>query len=167
MNSLMKIFIVVLFICLMSFGSVTQAHILDGAKEWNGHYYKIFRMKMNWNKSYNFCKSVGGHLATAETQEENEMLKQMFNEANIQHCWMGARRDNQNIWRWISGKMISDYFDWAPDQPSRGKDINGDDFSVFFMTRDYKGKWYTFVERAECEFMCEWEKAEDAHESTL
>ena len=163
MRFLLKIFLVGFFILLMSDASVSQAHILDGAKEWNGHYYKIFRIPMDWNKSYNFCKSVGGHLATAETYNENEMLKQIFNDANIQHCWIGSYRDNQKIWYWITGKMIADYFDWAFDSEPK----NDKEYDVFCMTRDRKGKWYTYVKRAEFPFICEWEKAEDAHESTL
>lgn len=61
--------------------------------------------------------------------------------------------------------MISDYFDWAPGQPRKGKDVLGNDISVFFMSRDYKGKWYTWVEPEECEFMCEWDSANDAQQN--
>ena len=158
-----KILCVGLFFAMMSTSSAGQAHVLDGAKEWNGHYYKVFEMPMNWEGADSFCKSIGGHLATAETSAENEMLKQIFNDANIQNCWLGARRDNQKIWRWISGKIIADYFDWATDsQPS-----SDDRFSAFYMTRDYKGRWFTMVPSHECEFMCEWESASAAHESNM
>lgn len=99
---------------------------------------------------------------------EKLLLKQIFNDTDIHHCWLGARRDNQNIWRWISGKIISDYFDWATSsEPKSGKDIVGNDFSVFYMTRDYKGKWYTWIPNHEFEFMCEWDSANDAHESNM
>lgn len=163
MRFIKTFFLVTFLVAVMSIGSVGQAHVLDGATEWNGHYYKIFRMPMDWVRANAFCKSVGGYLATAETQAENEMMKQVFRNANIQNCWLGARKDNQNIWRWISGKMISDYFDWAtssePKKESR--------FSTFYMTRDYAGKWYTMVPSHECEFMCEWDSANDAHESNM
>lgn len=156
-------FLAGLIVALMSICSAGQAHVLDGAKEWNGHYYKIFEMPMNWEGANVFCKSMGGHLATAETQAENEMMKQIFKAADIQNCWLGAKRDNQNIWRWITGKMISDYFDWATDSEPK-KDAR---FSVFHMSRDYKGRWYTMVPDYEYSFMCEWESAANAHESNM
>lgn len=75
MRFIKTFFFITFLAAVMSIGSVGQAHVLDGATEWNGHYYKIFRMPMNWGRANAFCKSVGGHLATAETQAENEMLK--------------------------------------------------------------------------------------------
>ena len=158
-----KILFAGVIVAVMSICSAGQAHVLDGATEWNGHYYKIFRLRMNWELANLFCQSMGGHLAIAETQAENEMLKQIFNDADIQNCWLGAKRDNQKIWRWISGKIIADYFDRASDSKPSGDDR----FSAFYMTRDYKGRWYTMVPSHECEFMCEWESASAAHDSNM
>lgn len=156
------IFATMLFVLVIFCGNAS-ANVLDGAVEWNGHYYKIFRMPMNWERANAFCKSMGGHLATAETSNENEILKQIFRDTNIQNCWLGAKRDNQKIWRWITGKMLSDYFDWATSSEPK----HDDRFTVFFMTRDYKGCWFTTVPEHECEFFCEWDSAANAHESNL
>ena len=102
-------------------------------------------------------------MATAETQAENEMMKQIFNVSDIGSCWLGARRDKQNIWRWISGKIIADYFDWAFSYEPRNETA----YSVLCMTADNKGKWITRVADEELPFMCEWESANDAHESNM
>ena len=111
---------------------------------------------------------AGLFLAMMSIGSVRQALKQIFNDTDIHHCWLGARRDNQNIWRWISGKIISNYFDWATSsEPKSGKDIVGNDFSIFYVTRDYKGKWYTCIPNHEFEFMCEWDSANDAHESNM
>lgn len=57
-----KFFFATLLVALMSIGSVGQAHVLDGAKEWNGHYYKAFEFQLNWEQAKKFCESMGFHL---------------------------------------------------------------------------------------------------------
>ena len=168
MNNLMKIFIVVLFICLMSFESVTQAHVLDGAKEWNGHYYKMIAMQMRWDNADKFCKSIGGHLATAETSAENEMIKEIVNrytESKDAKFWIGGTLTKEGIWKWVTGKTIVDYFDWANGAPE-GYSVQNEQKRLL-MSRSDNSKWRIGVYDWSYQFVCEWEKAEDAHESTL
>lgn len=165
MRVLEKIFIAACFLSIMSICSVGQAHVLDGAKEWNGHYYKVFEMPMKWDNADAFCKSVGGHLATAETQDENEMLKQLFlSKEGSSACWIGGKRDKQKVWRWISGKVIADYFDWANGQPRSDGNAGG---SSLCLRRSQKGKWDNPWSSDEYPFICEWESVANAHESNM
>ena len=158
MKIVRNVFLVALFAAVISISSSVSAHVLDGAKEWNGHYYKVIAMTMNWKNARNFCESIGGHLATAETIEENEFIKQIFiKSAKCDYCWIGAYRDKQ-IWRWVTGVTMSDYFDW-----SNGK-LN---YYTLGLSRKFNGKWETDNEYYTYYFICEWEKAEDAHDSTL
>ena len=164
---LKNFFLTALIVALMSICSVGQAHVLDGAKEWNGHYYKIFEMPMNWNGAYSFCKSMGGHLATAETQAENEMLKAMAvknSNGRGKYYWIGGYETTQNIWKWITGKTIADYFDWVDNRSSfygsYGK-------HKIRMCSSQDGRWNAGVESDKYEFICEWENANDAHESNM
>ena len=160
-----KILCAGLFFAMMSTGSVGQAHVLDGAKEWNGHYYKIFEMPMNWEGADSFCKSMGGHLATAETSAENEMMKQLFlSKEGGSKCWIGGKRDKANVWRWISGKVIADYFDWANGQPRGNLSLGG---SSLCLSRDDKGKWDNPRSSNTYPFMCEWESSSAVHESNM
>ena len=158
-------FLAGLIVAMMSICSVGQAHVLDGAKEWNGHYYKVFEMPMNWDGAYSFCQSMGGHLATAETQAENEMMKQLFlAKEGSSVCWIGGKRDKQNIWRWVTGKIIADYFDWENGQPRSNLNAGG---SSLCLRRSAKGKWDNLWSSDKNSFMCEWESASDAHESNM
>ena len=162
-----KFFFATLLVAFMSIGSVSQAHVLDGAKEWNGHYYKIFQMQMTWNDAKSFCESMGGHLATAETQAENEMLKTLVVKgANGQgkYYWIGGYETNQGIWKWITGKTIADYFDWIDNRSSFSGE-NGKQKIRMYSSRD--GKWDAGVTSWHYEFICEWENANNAHESNM
>ena len=92
-----KFFLAGVFAALMSICSLGQAHVLDGAKE--------------WNDADSFCKSMGGHLATAETQAENEVPKSLvLKTANgrEKNYRIGGYSTKQSIWKWVTGKTISD-----------------------------------------------------------
>ena len=114
-----------------------QDTVLEDAIEWQGHYYKIFPMNVNWETAKKFCESIGGHLATAETQAENEMLKQFFLKygKDVKAIRIGGYRDDAGIWRWVTGKIIASYFDWGNGQP-RGE-------RTLIFSRDIDGKWAT------------------------
>lgn len=158
-----KFLFAITMVAFMSLFSVTQAHVLDGAKEWNGHYYKVIGQKMNWDEAKKFCESVGGHLATAETSAENEMLKELvmkYGNNRYNFYLIGGIYQN-NVWRWITGKPIIDYFDW----------VNGAEgtsaYKYLCLNGAKEGKWVATHDNVHCEFICEWENKESAHDSTM
>lgn len=55
-------------ISIMIFGNA-EAHILDEATEWNGHYYKIFEMEMKWNWDNLKGKRENSFICEWETKE--------------------------------------------------------------------------------------------------
>lgn len=156
-----------LFFAMMSICSVGHAHVLDGAIEWNGHYYKVFEMPMTWDNADTFCKSMGGHLATAETQAENEMIKNLVvKNANGRgkYYWIGGYETKQNIWKWITGKTIADYFDWVNNRASFYGHYGKHKIRMYSSAN---GKWDAGVASDNYEFICEWESASAAHESNM
>lgn len=155
---------VTLFWTLFSISSSVQAHVLDGAKEWNGHYYKVIAMPMTWKKADDFCQSMGGHLAAAENREENELIKTVvvkynkdYNSGRSNGYWMGGY-SKDGIWKWVTGKAIVDYVDWKKSQTFKHMMMYIDSDGVY---------WSTYLSDSNLLFVCEWEKAEDAHDSTL
>ncbi len=161
MNSSVKICILVVLVCVMSFGSVSQAHVLDGSKEWNGHYYKIFEIDLNYDQARKFCLSMGGHLATAENFKENEIIQEIINNGGKKEYLIGGHKDNKNIWRWVTGGVITDT-NWQSGYPSSGPNMS--------MEKKANGKWKTtffWGESGKYPFVCEWDSADNAHESTM
>ena len=157
------IFATMLFVFVVFSGNAS-AHVLDGAKEWNGHYYKVFQMQMSWNEAKRFCENVGGHLATAETFAENEAIKRIVmrqtNNRKGVNYWMGAYSESNGMWRWVTGKILSDYYDWW-----EGEYPSGDQFMKIYFSSE-GACWY--ASRSEnLSFICEWESASAAHEGTI
>ena len=138
-----------------------QSGVLKGAAEWNGHYYKIIGMPLDWEAANAFCKKMGGHLATAETAEENEKLKEIFlDNGQIDWCWIGGVRNKNNIWQWITGKTMAEYFDWAGGKPRESLQLGGPFLSLW---KSKQGQWDN-LKSGKHAFMCEWESASDAHD---
>jgi len=63
------------FICEWDSGAdVPGEHFPEDAVEFNGHYYKAFEEKMLWTEAKAYCESLGGHLATITSAEENDFI---------------------------------------------------------------------------------------------
>ncbi len=159
-----KLFTIALLVGLMSFGSVSQAQVLDGAKEWNGHYYKAFEPKVKWDYAKKFCESMGGYLAIIDNNDENDAVIEASANGAGWYYWIGGYRDSNQMWRWINGKAITGYSNWAS-----GQSLNYDRLVIIRSVVGLKpGQWYTESSSwTSCGFICEWNSAEDAHESTM
>lgn len=148
--------------------NANNSGVLTDAVERNGHYYKIFNMPMKWEDANKQCVSMGGHLATAETKEENEFIKEFFVstvESNQDvWCWLGGVRDKKGIWHWVTGKMMTDYYDWVGGKPRENLQLGG---SYLCLWKRKDGKWDNHGKMSKCLFMCEWESADKAHDSAL
>ena len=161
MSVLQKIFCAGLLVAFMSFCSVSQAHVLDGAKEFKGHYYKAFEFSLNYDQAKKFCESMGGHLATAEKFDENAVIQEIINAGSKNEYFLGGYKDNNDIWRWVTGKIITDQ-NWMSGNPSYGPNMS--------MEKKSNAKWktsYSWGENGKYPFVCEWENSELAHESTM
>ena len=151
------------FVSSIIFSPNVEANVLSNAIEWEGHHYKVFEMEMNWHDAKRFCESVGGHLATAETAQENEAIKRiilrMTNNKRWVSYWMGAYSEESGLWRWLTGRVLLDYYDWGENEP-KGKSERA--MRVNFTAE--KSYWITDGLSWSRQFVCEWESAESAHE---
>jgi hypothetical protein len=124
----------------------------EDSGEWNGHYYKIYTEKMNWSEAKKFCESEGGHLVTVETPAENEMLKELIADIETEEgkFWLGGFKNNDNIWKWVTGNNIKDfYLENATPAAKIYLDINQD------------LEWGITADNVQFPFICEWENVED------
>ena len=141
---------------------VASNSVLKGAIEWRNHYYKIFNMPLAWEMANLYCKRMGGHLATAETEEENDKIKQIFlDNGQLDWCWIGGKRNDNKIWKWVTGKTMAEYFDWAGGKPREGLQLGGPYLALW---KRHYGQWDNLKKREKLAFMCEWESPYDAHE---
>lgn len=83
---------------------------------YNGHKYVLVSGKLTWKEAKEYAESVGGHLATITSAEENAVLKKMVQNAGCCGVWLGAE-NTSGSWKWVTGEDFS-YTNWASDYPT-------------------------------------------------
>jgi len=137
----------------------------------NGHDYQRIDKAMSWHEANDYCDSLGGHLATATSDAENQFLFKTFGQDHV--IWLGATdEDEEGKWTWVTGEPWN-YTSWMPGEPSNhGKKEHylnmGNCPGVTFQGRNYFFRfgpkwndhessgdyWQTLI----CYPVCEWDK---------
>ena len=85
----------------------TQSHF-------NGHTYLYYSSPVTWYFAKEYCESLGGHLITITSEQENQLAKQITDNNNV---WLGATdAGSEGTWYWITGESF-EYSDWLELQP--------------------------------------------------
>ncbi len=83
-----------------------------------GHEYQICETAMTWLEAKAHCENLGGHLATMNTAEENELVFQNLVQPANHYCWLGASNDNaEGVWKWVTGEPWL-YVNWSGGEPN-------------------------------------------------
>jgi WD40 repeat protein len=119
------------------------------AKTFAGHHYFLVGDNMIWKEAKEFSESVGGHLATITSREENDWIVKTFPELDY---WLGGiDEQSKDKWKWITGEDW-EYSNWYPGKPNY---LDGGR-NVLHM---YKmGKWDDGSETATRYFLIEWDR---------
>lgn len=151
-----KIFVVLLLIavlvCSLPIGVFAQAipTSADGGRSvyFNDHKYQVFETYMTWQEAKEYCESLGGHLATITSAEEQSVLNNFDG-----NYWLGGTDSgSEGNWRWITGEA------WIYTNWDEGEDNNLDEIEHYLTT------WYDFTWNDLCYdsyeqggFICEWD----------
>lgn len=88
----------------------------------NGHWYQRFDETMTWHNAKSHCESLGGHLATITSQQENDFVYNNLASTSPHISWLGATDEAQEgIWKWITGEdwnYTNWDTSWYPGEPS-------------------------------------------------
>ena len=136
-----------------------QMSIADDAQVLNGHWYKVYSQKMEWEEAQDYCASMGGHLVTITSQHEQDFVCELVKSENIA-CWIGASLIREDF-KWVTGEFF-DYTNWddsytynnSQEEPYAG--IYANDTDTKYSTT---GKWNDFKKGTNTikGFVCEWE----------
>lgn len=138
----------------------------------NQHHYQRIEKAMSWHEARDYCKSLGGYLATATTPAENQFLYENFGKDHV--VWLGATDEIRNgDWKWITGEPWS-FQRWAGGEPSNhgnkehylamgicpGVRFMGQSYFYRFgpSWNDHEASgdfWHTLI----CYPLCEWDQA--------
>ena len=143
----------------------------DGRVTFNGHQYKVIDKSMTWTEAEEYCESLGGHLVTITSKEEDEFILNTIadNETSL-YFWIGGSDSREEgKWEWVTGEEW-DYNHWKSGQPNdyKGWCKEGQDYAVIV---DKDGRWEdcpddgydsdgpknAYFDPADYGFICEWD----------
>ncbi|MDR1834915.1 MAG: C-type lectin domain-containing protein [Fusobacteriaceae bacterium] len=117
------------------------------------HQYQVIFKRMNWDDAKAHCESLGGHLATITSAEEQEYIINLLPQDLREGYWIGLHdRNVEGRWEWVTGEPLL-YTNWNDGEPN--DDGNGED--IVELTNAW-GSWGWNDEKyPERYFICEWE----------
>ena len=137
---------------------------------YRGHLYAVVDNKLTWYDAYAACESIGGHLVTITSADEQEIINDFMNSYERDIYWTGGYK-NVSGWEWVTGEKVS-FTNWRSSMPdNHGK--NEFYINVYGYNAGYvPGSWndldaimknHPTLDSAG--YICEWELeiTEDSH----
>ena len=169
-------------VCVLQVGAVS---IPADAVKYGSHYYKAYDDPMSWTDAKVYCESLGGHLATVTSSEENDFIFSIIRNKTKNIYWLGGTdKETEGIWTWITGETWN-FANWSLGNPDYGAppkpdcDRDEDDYLQIYrsdMTGNPPGTWNDDSDDAEnpiefyalnhIGFVCEWDNIYNLGEET-
>jgi serine/threonine protein kinase len=89
-----------------------------------GHRYQFFPQKLKWDEAKARAETLGGHLATITSQEENQWIKDTYVSKldPSLSLWLGGTKKNPSQqWTWITGEPFV-FTTWGMGEPGALRD---------------------------------------------
>lgn len=147
----------------------------DRLFEYNSHLYSCYDISMSWTEAEAYCRGLGGHLASINDANEQELIMAMSaSYCNKQNVWIGGYFENDS-WKWTDGSSFS-YQNWDAEKPDNYEDneffLRYANNNVDYETWSAKqGKWDDCAENGSGDdsdaplssfgFVCEWDSREE------
>lgn len=137
--------------------------------EFNGHYYQLFDESITWYEAKDACETMGGHLVTITSQEEQDFLIELVKDFTKKNVWIGATRVNNEI-EWITYENIAVYTNWASGEPNNV--FNQQDSVMMYTSlasypvgtwndENGNGRSWSGYYLSDFGFICEWDSGAD------
>jgi basic membrane lipoprotein Med (substrate-binding protein (PBP1-ABC) superfamily)/fibronectin type 3 domain-containing protein len=127
------------------------------ASDFGSHRYQRIETTMPWHEARDYCASLGGHLVTINSAEENAFVYSLSPSS-----WLGASDEAvEGVWTWVTGEPWI-YTNWAPYEPNNGTWPGHDGPYEHFLTftPGYPGQWNDVPEDpVGGAFVCEWDNS--------
>lgn len=90
--------------------------IPEEAVEFNGNFYLVSDTGEFWGTAKEKAESMGGHLCTITTQEEQDFVISILPDNSKGVYWIGASLVGDR-WTWVTGESF-EYSKWGPEEPN-------------------------------------------------
>ena len=136
-----------------------EGRIPANAAVFGDHHYAYYPQQMNWVEARDFCRSLGGYLATINTAEE-----QAFIESAFPGCtgWIGGYGSG-STWNWVTGEEMI-YTNWADGEPNNQ---NGNEWCMHLFTGMRWNDLPNQDDGHKSGFICEWGPSTEVSVSDL
>ena len=143
----------------------------SGNSSLDDHIYKRFDEFKTWTDAEVYCESLGGHLATITSSEENNRVLDISQSGSKNAYWIGARIEENGEASWVTHELLS-YTNWANDEPDDYQTKQGYVFLFgedYISSKYYVGQWGDIAENgmswnndsfwgsSNFGFLCEWD----------
>ena len=136
-----------------------QTSIPADAVEYDGNYYKVFKggTYATFEEAAEYCKSLGGHLATIATIEENNAVYQIMIDSGFESAYFGLTCiEDENYYKWENNENIV-FTNWAPNEPNSYSEKYGMFYFKFTDGTWNDGDFGYGTAGDDANFICEWE----------
>lgn len=99
------------------------------------HRYEVINSRMTWSEAKSYCESLGGHLATIESQDEYNKVIELANASGRKVLWLGAQKNSNQTFEWITGESFQ-YSYWLSGEPNN--EGGNENYLVMFLV---SGQW--------------------------
>lgn len=121
------------------------------AAKYNGHIYALLTDTCYWFDAYSRCESLGGHLITITSEEEQSFISSLLE--TVQHSsptWIGGYTDGE-IWRWVTGETF-EYTHWTKGNPDNA---DGNEWFAYLYNKQFE--WNDYPPTRNFAYICEFE----------
>ena len=143
--------------------SLKDMGVPEDAEVNDGHAYKVFDFTATWNDAKNKCESLGGHLATITSQDEQQFIEELTR--NMGELWIGMYRVDDDSFAWVTGEPVS-YTNWGAGEPNNYWTWEFDGENAVAMRPDWNDYHENNTEQIKG-FVCEWDLTDAKTEKVI
>ena len=133
--------------------------------EKEGHYYSLYNGSYTWAEAEEICVSMGGHLVSINSIEEQKTIEEMLPFGAMTLYWIGATdKDSEGIWKWVdTGEVFwqgqsngsgTGYSNWSSGEPNDNE--SEEDYAHIYNNNVSFGKWNDIAnDTSPIGFICE------------
>ena len=131
----------------------------EDAAKLGTHRYYVYDRHSTWADAKAYCESLGGHLATISSQEQNDLVFKLMVDQGYRSAYFGlSDEEKYGVYKWVTGEPVT-YTNWEKGEPNH---LGGREHYGMFYSRFANGFWNDgdFGQRTvglDTAFICEWD----------